>query len=402
MEDLERKLRIQELEINSLFEVSKAINENKSFEEIFRLYEYALKAQLKVKKLALFIEENKEWKCKVNFGTTVNFEGRQIHEKALEIKEECQIMKNVISPEYNEFQLVAPIKYKKRIIAYLLLGGMYDKGKIAIEMDIPFTRTFTNLIVVALENRRLAEEAIQQEAVKKELDIAKRVQTHLFPDILPDNSVISVAARNLPHQSVGGDYYDFISVENGFFICVADVSGKGVPAALLMSNFQAAFRTLVRQTQNLKRIVEELNRLLYENAKGELFVTAFLFKYDTDKKRIEYVNAGHNPGILLNNSMVEELATGTTVLGAFNTLPFMNSEEISAPKFKMILFSDGVSEAENQDGKQFGEDGIIAVLNKNRDKPVSQICDAIMKQLDGFRGDKNYNDDLTLIVCEKL
>lgn len=402
MEDLERKLKVQELEINSLFEISKAINENKPFEEIFQLYEYALKAQLRVKNLALFIQEGGHWKCKVNFGTIKNFKGEAIHPKALEIKEECQIMKNVISPEYNEFQLVAPIKYKKQIIAYLLLGGMYDKGKIAIEMDIPFTRTFTNLIVVALENRRLTEEAIQQEAVKKELDIAKRVQTHLFPEILPDNSIVSVAARNVPHQSVGGDYYDFISVENGFFICVADVSGKGVPAALLMSNFQAAFRILVRQTANLKRIVEELNRLLYENSKGELFVTFFLFKYNSDKHSVEYVNAGHNPGILFYNNMVEELATGTTVLGAFDTLPFINSEEIAVNKFKLILFSDGVSETENSDGKHFGENGIIQVLKKNREKPVSDLCDTIIDELDAFRGAVNYNDDLTLVVCEKL
>ncbi len=400
MEELNRKLKVQELEINSLFEISKSINENKSVDDLYTIYEHALKSHLKIKRLALFVEDTK-WLCKVNFGTEINFKGHEINPKVLEITEECQILKNIISEEYNGFQLVSPIRHNNQIIAYLLLGGMYDKGKIAIEIDIPFVRTFTNLIVVAIENRRLTIEAIKQEAVKKELEIANRVQTNLFPEVLPNNGTLTVEARNIPHQSVGGDYYDYIPFKEGFFLCVADVSGKGVPAALLMSNFQAAFRTLVRQTTDLKKIIHELNRLLYQNAKAELFVTFFLFKYDEGKKQIEYVNAGHNPGILMVGGTINELTSGTTVLGAFEKLPFMNYEEIKAQKFKLILFSDGVSETENDLGKQFSEEGIIKILRKNSSKPAKEICDKILVELDNFRKDKAFNDDLTLLVCDK-
>ncbi len=400
MEELKRKLKIQELEINSLFEISKSINENNSVEELFEIYEYSLKAQLKVKKLALFIEEE-NWKCKINFGTEESFYGRIIHPAVLEIKEECQILKNIIDPSYNSFQIVSPIRHNSRIIAYLLLGGMIEKGKIAIEIDIPFVRTFTNLIVVAIENRRLAQETIIQESVKRELEIAKRVQNNLFPEILPSKEDLNIEARNIPHQSIGGDYYDYQTYDNGFFLCVADVSGKGVPAALLMSNFQAAFRTLVRQTIDLKKIIHELNRLLIENAKGELFVTCFLFKYDFKEGQIEYINAGHNPGILLMKNIVSELSTGTTVLGAFESLPFLQSEEIKAESFKLILFSDGVSEAENSKGAYFGEKGIIDVLKKKKDLKASSLCDEIFNSLDKFREGASFNDDLTLLVCEK-
>lgn len=400
MEELNRKLKTQELEINSLFEISKSINENKSVDELYKIYEHELKSHLKIKRLALFVEDD-FWVCKVNFGTKEEFEGKKINPKVLEIKEECQILKNVISDEYNGFQLVCPIRHNNQIIAFLLLGGMYDEGKIPIEIDIPFVRTFTNLMVVAIENRRLTLEAIKQEAVKKELEIANRVQTNLFPEILPDNGRLTVEARNIPHQSVGGDYYDYIPFDTGYFLCVADVSGKGVPAALLMSNFQAAFRTLVRQTKDLKKIIHELNRLLIQNAKAELFVTFFLFKYDESKKLIEYVNAGHNPGILMAEGTINELAAGTTVLGAFDKLPFMNYEEIKAKKFKLILFSDGVSEAENEGGKQFGEDSIKRILRKSGTKTAKEICDTILSELDLFRKNKPFNDDLTLLVCDK-
>lgn len=400
MEELNRKLKIQELEINSLFEISKSINENKSVDELYRIYEHALKSHLKIKRLALFVEDE-AWICKVNFGTRENFEGDEIHPKVLDIKEECQILKNVISEAYNGFQLVCPIRHDKQIIAYLLLGGMYDRGKIAIEIDIPFVRTFTNLIVVAIENRRLAQEAIKQEAVKKELEIANRVQSNLFPEFLPTNGKLTVEARNIPHQSIGGDYYDYVPFNEGFFLCVADVSGKGVPAALLMSNFQAAFRTLVRQTKDLKKIIHELNRLLIQNAKAELFVTFFLFKFDESKKLIEYVNAGHNPGLLMAEGTVNELTSGTTVLGAFDKLPFMNYEEIKANKFKLILFSDGVSETENEDGVHFGEDSIIKILKKSSTKSAKVICDTILEELDCFRKKIPFNDDLTLVVCDK-
>jgi phosphoserine phosphatase RsbU/P len=380
--------------------MSKSINENNSVEELYKIYEFALKAQLKVKNLALFVQDE-EWICKVNFGSKNDFINKTIHPKVLEIKDECQILKNIISEEYNDFQIVSPIKHHKTIIAYLLIGGMFDRGKIAIEIDIPFVRTYTNLMVVAMENKRMNAEVIKQEAVKRELEIAKRVQNHLFPEFLPQNERLHLEARYIAHQSIGGDYYDYIPFNNGFFVCVADVSGKGVPAALLMSNFQAAFRTIVRQTLDLKKIIHELNRLLVLNGKKELFVTFFLLKYDDSRSQIEYINAGHNPGILQLNNVITELSTGTTVLGAFDELPFIQSEELKANKFKLILFSDGVSETENEKEELFGEEGIKKALKNSNKKNAKQLCDGIIEELNEFRQGRPFNDDLTLLVCDK-
>lgn len=401
MDNLSEQIKVRELEINSLFEISKIINEKKPVGALYDHYEFSLKAQLKVKKLALFVRYE-DWKCRVNFGSEVNLRAKKIHDDILKIKEECQILKNAISEDYNEFELISPIKYQNSVIAYLLLGGMERESwdSIALEIDIPFIRTFTNLMVVAIENRRLAIQELEQQAVRKELDIAKRVQNHLFPKNLPNNEKVKVFAKNIPHKSVGGDYYDYIPFDGGYFLCVADVSGKGIPAALLMSNFQAGFRTLVRKTNDISEIVSELNSMLLDNAAGDLFVTFFLFKYTEIGERIEYINAGHNPGYLYLNNEIHSLESGTTVLGTFEPLPFLELEKFNGKNFKLMLFSDGVSESENDKSEYFGEERIKEIMEENKSISANELSQKVIAEVDEFRSGKPYTDDLTLLVCE--
>src|SRR5690606_33837514 len=144
-----------------------------------------------------------------------------------------------------------------------------------------FVQTFTSIIVVAIENKKLARKELEQEVFRKELEIAREVQSMLFPKELPDTDKVRAFASYLPHHTIGGDYYDYIQQdENNFLVCIADVSGKGIPASLLMSNFQASLRTLVRQTNDLKQIVNELNFVIKANAKGERFITFFVAAFD--------------------------------------------------------------------------------------------------------------------------
>src|SRR5690606_1346513 len=126
-------------------------------------------------------------------------------------------------------------------------------------------------------------------------------------------------ASYFPHQTVGGDYYDYVRLpEDKFLVCIADVSGKGIPAALLMSNFQASLQALVRQTTDLDYIIRELNFLVKQNSGGERFITFFAAIYDLKKRRLTYINAGHNPPLLISGGKILLLEQGTTVLGAFD------------------------------------------------------------------------------------
>ncbi len=209
-------------------------------------------------------------------------------------------------------------------------------------------------------------------------------------------------ASYLPHDLVGGDYYDYIPInKNQFLICVADVSGKGIPAALMMSNFQASLRTLLRQTPNLKEIVEALNYQVMENTKGEKFITFFGAIYDISLKTMVYVNAGHNAPILMDKKHgIRLLEEGSTVLGAMNPLPFMNEGFITdLEDFTLFAYTDGLTETVNEDNVEFGTEALIDYFEKNSSKDIRTIHQDIIVALDGFKGKNAYRDDITMLTC---
>jgi sigma-B regulation protein RsbU (phosphoserine phosphatase) len=202
-------------------------------------------------------------------------------------------------------------------------------------------------------------------------------------------------ASYLPHDLVGGDYYDYIPInKNQFLICVADVSGKGIPAALMMSNFQASLRTLLRQTPNLKEIVEALNYQVMENTKGEKFITFFGAIYDLSLKTMVYVNAGHNAPILMDKKNgIRLLEEGSTVLGAMNPLPFMNEGFVTdLDEFTLFAYTDGLTETVNEDGAEFGLNSLLDYFEKNKNQDI-------IVALDGFKGRNGYRDDITMLTC---
>jgi sigma-B regulation protein RsbU (phosphoserine phosphatase) len=206
----------------------------------------------------------------------------------------------------------------------------------------------------------------------------------------------------LPHDLVGGDYYDYIPInKNQFLICVADVSGKGIPAALMMSNFQASLRTLLRQTPNLQEIVEALNYQVMENTKGEKFITFFGAIYDISLKTMVYVNAGHNAPILLDKKNgIRLLEEGSTVLGAMNPLPFLNEGFITdLEEFTLFAYTDGLTETVNENGVEFGQQALIDYFEKNKQKDIRTIHQDIIVALDGFKGRNSYRDDITMLTC---
>jgi sigma-B regulation protein RsbU (phosphoserine phosphatase) len=257
---------------------------------------------------------------------------------------------------------------------------------------------------VAIENKKLARKQLEQESLRKELEIASDVQQFLFPEKLPNTDRLKLEASYLPHDMVGGDYYDFIPInKNQFLICVADVSGKGIPAALMMSNFQASLRTLLRQTPNLREIIEALNFQVMENAKGEKFITFFAAIYDLQLKTMVYVNAGHNPPLLVkNDGEIILLEEGSMVLGAVQELPFINEGFLTnLDDFLLFLYTDGLTETVNENEKDFGQDSLLHYFGNpaNRVKDLSTIHQDIIVALDAHKGRNPYHDDITILSC---
>lgn len=304
---------------------------------------------------------------------------------------------------FEEFDLAVPVFHKNKTLALVFVGGMDNADESVLNDSTNFIQALSNIIIVAIENKKLARKELEQEALRKEIEIASDVQQFLFPDNLPYGAMLKVEASYLPHHRVGGDYYDYIPInKNQFLICIADVSGKGIPAAILMSNFQASLRTLIRQTPNLSEIIEELNYQVMENAKGEKFITFFGGIYDHTLKTLVYVNSGHNPPLLIDKQNgIRQLQDGSTVLGAFHPLPFVNEGFVTdLEDFLLFTYTDGLTETENEEGEEFGIENLEKYFQTNNHKDLKEIHQDIIVELDTFKGRNGYRDDITMLSCK--
>lgn len=402
MEELELKAQLErkELELNALLEITQSINNNVPEESLYKIFNFTLRSNLNIRKLALFVFDE-AWNCKVNFGTQKNFNKLKLDDRFALIKN-VHRMDEFEECEFHEFDLVIPVSHKSDTLALVFVGGLNNNNNNERGDSIKFIQALSNIIVVAVENKKLVRKQLTQEAFRKELEIASDVQQFLFPERLPFTERLKMEASYLPHDLVGGDYYDYIPInKNQFLICVADVSGKGIPAALMMSNFQASLRTLLRQTPNLKEIVEALNYQVMENTKGEKFITFFGAIYDISLKTMVYVNAGHNAPILMDKKHgIRLLEEGSTVLGAMNPLPFMNEGFVTdLDDFTLFAYTDGLTETINENNEEFGMESLIDYFEKNADKDIRTIHQDIIVALDGFKGKNAYRDDITMLTC---
>ncbi len=398
--ELKAQLERKELELNALLEITQSINSNVPEESLYKIFNFTLRSNLDIKKLALFVFDE-SWNCKVNFGTKKNFQKLTLDDRFMLIKN-VHRMDEFDECDFHEFDLVIPVSHKSDTLALIFVGGLSNNTNHERDDSIKFIQALSNIIVVAVENKKLARKQLLQEAFRKELEIASDVQQFLFPDRLPFTERLKMEASYLPHDLVGGDYYDYIPInKNQFLICVADVSGKGIAAALMMSNFQASLRTLLRQTPNLKEIVEALNYQVMENTKGEKFITFFGAIYDLSLKTMVYVNAGHNAPILMDKKNgVRLLEEGSTVLGAMNPLPFLNEGFITdLEDFTLFAYTDGLTETVNEDNVEFGLESLLQYFEKNNHKDIRTIHQDIIVNLDGFKGKNAYRDDITMLTC---
>ncbi len=401
--DIKKQFEIKELELNALLEITQAINSNLPEESLYKIYNFTLRSNLNIKKLALFVLDE-EWSCKASFGTDHQFHKAKLLPEFKTIQD-ISHLKDFDQCEFTEFDIVIPVTHKSSTLALIFVGGL-DKNDPRYENEdgIRFIQALSNIIIVAIENKKLARKQLQQEAFRKELEIASDVQQFLFPEKLPYTERLKVEASYLPHDRVGGDYYDYIPInKNQFLICVADVSGKGIPAALMMSNFQAVLRTLLRQTPNLTDIVEALNFQVLENTKGEKFITFFAAIYDVRLKTMVYVNSGHNPPILWDKKHgIRLLEEGSTVLGAMHPLPFLNEGFVTdLDDFLLFCYTDGLTETVNEEGKEFGIESLLSYFNEDHtySKDLRVIHQDIIVALDRFKGKNSYHDDITILSC---
>lgn len=392
--------KMNNLKLKSLLEITKAINSNVGTQELFTIYEQILVNDLKIGKLALFIHAS-DWICVLKKGMEQVVEDDiQFDENILKFKEITEI--NVFGNS-DSFDVVIPVFHNSKAIAYLLIGDL-DEDKLEMSPTIkhlPFIQTLTNIILVAIENQKLTLENIRQEGEKKEMKMASEMQSMLFPSSLPNDDKLEIAAYYQPHQQVGGDYYDFIRLnKNEVVFCMADVSGKGVSAALLMANFQANLRALFRHNSSLPEVILELNELVFKNAMGEKFITLFVAKYNTVTKVLTYINAGHNPPLLLSKSNPMMLTTGCIGLGMLEDIPRIKEGIITVAEGSILLcYTDGLVEQNNNMDEEFGFDNMTNVLMRKSNLPMYEVNNHLINSLNKFKQNRPYIDDIALLSC---
>ncbi|MFN5985078.1 MAG: PP2C family protein-serine/threonine phosphatase [Fluviicola sp.] len=404
--NLESKIEVREFRLHSLLEITRAVTTNQSVEQLTRLLAFIMREQLEIDRFVLFNKEQ-TWNCLFKVGIRGRVKNISVENELLRFKE-ITVIESSESKILNEFDVVVPVYHKDQPLAYLLIAGIHKNkfGTSETIRNMTFVQTLTNIVVMAIENKRMAKEQIKQERLKKELEVASEMQKLLFPSELPSNKRMDVSAKYIPRHDIGGDYYDFIPIgDDKYIICIADVSGKGISAAMLMANFQATIRTFFTtvfdlQPFSLEFLIHELNKKVNVSAKGEKFITFFVAKYDATSRELEYINAGHNQPFITNGKNYQLLEKGSVGLGMFDEMPFLQvGKEILAPNTTLVLYTDGVVELENAKKQHFDLDQLVKIVHNFYRLSMEDMNNIVFSKLDEWRGKQKLVDDTAVFSC---
>jgi sigma-B regulation protein RsbU (phosphoserine phosphatase) len=262
------------------------------------------------------------------------------------------------------------------------------------------------VFALMIENSRLTDRALEQEKLRRDLALAAEVQRRLLPPEPPVKGAATLAAFTLPARTVGGDYYDFLDLGGERIgIAVADVSGKGIAAALLMSVVQASLRVISTEKDvRLSQLAEKMNRFLYRSSGAGKYATFFYAQIEEDGRRLRFVNAGHNPPLLARSTKagveITELGAGGPPLGLFPEIRYEEADLELLPGDVMVAFTDGVPEALNADGEEFGEERLKELLRASGGRGAEEISATISDQVRSWMGAAEQHDDVTIVVMK--
>lgn len=400
IKNLKELLNIKYSQLNSLLEVTKAINDNMPSDVLFKIYKFILNEQLKVNDIALF-NFDQTWKRAMwitNEDTAFYIPVQLYFSKYTT----ATLLTNEDSKLFGNFKYAIPVYHKSQPLALALLGDFTEEHHQTKDELLDFVQIITNIITVAVENKRLFKKEIEKKQFDKELDLASKVQGMLIPKKLPRNNMYEFAGMYLPHNGIGGDYYDVIHINSDEFVfCIADISGKGVAAALVMANLQAYLNATLGLGFKKEKLITKLNSKIYSITNGDNFITLFIAKYNIVTRELEYLNAGHIPPILVNNNEYIPLEIGTTLLGIFEELPKLNFGKITLqPNASLFCVTDGLTELENDKGEQFGVEKLMDLIKENNKLSPDIFNKILFDNISKFKGNMLFNDDISVLTAK--
>ncbi|MBS1551010.1 MAG: PP2C family protein-serine/threonine phosphatase [Bacteroidetes bacterium] len=412
--NLNNKIR----QLKSLFELGKEFNSNfTNKDNILKLLSYTLLGNFGIKDFIIFSRDKKDnfYLLRENrnidlsqFSLNDIFADERIQQN---FKSTLLIDKDSDIPFFSYlsgkgFELLIPTIIKNKIENLICLGKKLNMSAYS-ETDIEFLESIVNLSLISIQNSDLFQEYIDKLKIENELSIAREIQLALLPSKIPDISGYDIAGMNLPALQVGGDYYDVVKLtDTKSAIIIADVSGKGTPASLLMANIQSAVHSYLKlyeeNTFSLTKVTEKINELIYENTASDKFITFFWGILDSEKNTFEYINAGHNPPVLLKNDKLLMLNEGGFMIGIADVGINYEVGNVFIDKDDVIVFyTDGVTEANNSEENEFGEKRLYEIIINNKHNSACSIMEEIKNSIKEFTRDTSQYDDITMIVLKK-
>ncbi len=405
LRDTNRKLDYKVQELHTLFDLSKAFNASIDRDQIKRLFRYTLLGQLFIRRFFMIIRRKGKPVAVTQNGLGAELDNQQMN-ALFSLKKSIVTVDDTVRDQFpflEEMKIHLILNLSNMDTEPAIIGlGKRANGKDFEPSDFNFLISLGNLVLISIQNSWLLEDQIEKERMEEELQIARSIQQRLFPDQPPNVPGLQIAAKNVPSYEVGGDYYDLIGDDDGnVTMAIADVTGKGVPASLLMANLQSVLHILQPFDIGLVKATGQINALIHQNTPSDKFISFFWGRFDSKKRSLSYVNAGHNPPILLRREGEPvRLSEGGVLLGAMPTLAPYTQEEVSLQNGDLlVMYTDGVTEAMNEKGEEFDEFRLIQSVAGRRDQNPEDILDGIISDVIRFCDDQ-ISDDLTLIICK--
>lgn len=392
-------------QLKTLFELAKEFGGILNPEIVVKLFSLTLMGQVGTNRYAICLKEGKSVYSKIS-GEYLETDKQSMFKLVsapMLISEISGIKRTKTLREHlvkEKIVALVPLQMQNEVKGVLCLGEKL-RGTEYSQSDLEFIFSLSNLAFVSLENARLFNEELEKKKMENELLIAREIQQGLLPRTLPTIEGFEIAAENISSKQVGGDYYDVIPTDNGkFIVTIADVSGKGTPASLLMANVQATVHALVPFQLTLSTATARINDLIYRNTSSDKFITFFWGSLDSHTKKFQYVNAGHNPPFVLRrDGTIERLTEGGLILGIMKTvMSYQEGSVLLHSGDSVILFTDGVSEAMDTNGIDYTEERLEEFVKTLNGKSASEILSDIKHEIQRHSSRAAQSDDITLVV----
>ena len=421
IENTLRYLEIKKLNINlnaqlqqltSLFELSKEFNTSfQDRDKIVKLLKYTLLGNFGITDLLILskfktetffiVEQSKDFGLNDSHFLELNNITRRT---ILSGENESYFLKYLYD---KGIKILIPILNQEKDETIICIGNKLNKTDYS-EDDLQFLESIFNLSTISIDNTLLFNQYLEKQKIEGELKIAREIQVALLPSKIPEVTNYQFSAVNIPALQIGGDYYDIIKLtETKFAVVIADVSGKGAPASLLMANIQSAVHCFLKlydeNNFDISAVTSKINDLIYENTSSEKFITFFWGILDTEKNTFEYVNAGHNPPLHLKKGTFSLLENGGLMLGVVsNDFPFDSGSVKLNTNDVIVFYTDGVTEANNAKNEEFGEECLKKIIKDNSHKHSDAILNDLTESVHTFSRNVKQYDDITLIVLKKI